>query len=82
MLALPASAHLTPFRGLVLVQSLLYSLKTELNALLGPGERSHFSTLMLTLFSFVFILNFNGLIPYVFTPTSHLVLPVCLAVVF
>ena len=81
VVVLPSSLCLTPYGGLALAQSLLHRLKAELNALLGPGERAHFSTLMLSLFSFVLILNFNGLIPYVFTPTSHLVLPICLAVV-
>lgn len=61
---------------------IIQHLKSELDIPLGLGVYSHFTSLVLTVFVAIFTINFVGLIPYVFTPTAHIILPLSLAIPF
>jgi F-type H+-transporting ATPase subunit a len=64
---------------LLLWPTVSLSLKSELDLSLSPIGYSSFYILLLIVLSFIVLFNSFGLLPYVFTPTSHLVLPLRLA---
>lgn len=55
-------------------------LKAELDGPLSPGLASHLTPLLWVVGLFLALTNLLGLLPYVFTPRAHLILPVCLAI--
>ena len=55
-------------------------LKIEVDTPLSKGAYSHMSKGLISLFLFICLINILGLLPYVFTPTAHMVLPIRLAV--
>jgi F-type H+-transporting ATPase subunit a len=56
------------------------SLKSELDLSLSPMGYSSFYILLLTVFSSIVLFNLLGLFPYIFTPTSHLILPLRISI--
>nr|YP_010926048.1 ATP synthase F0 subunit 6 [Litostrophus scaber]WKF19548.1 ATP synthase subunit 6 [Litostrophus scaber] len=54
----------------------------EFNILLGPSSFPGAPLILLTLFTFILLNNTMGLIPYIFTATSHLLLTLTLALPF
>ena len=59
---------------------LRYLLKLEVDTPLGKGSYRQISKGLVSLFFFICLINILGLLPYVFTPTAHIVLPLSLAV--
>jgi len=55
------------------------ALSKEIDTLLGPLNFKGVSLAMVSLFLFIILINVLGLIPYVFTPTSHPIITVTLA---
>jgi len=65
-----------------LVITRLPSMKGELDISLSGGYYSYFTSMILPFFLFLLLLNSFGLLPYVFTPTSHLIFPLGFALSF
>nr|AZH81080.1 ATP synthase Fo subunit 6 [Caridina gracilipes] len=78
LLFIPYSFWAMPSRWSVLWASITQTLHKEFKVLLGPMSSS--GTLMFaSLFSLIVFNNFLGLLPYVFTSTSHLAMTLALA---
>jgi F-type H+-transporting ATPase subunit a len=54
----------------------------EFKVLLGEGVKSSSNVIFISLLLFIFFNNFYGLIPYVFTSSSHLLVTLGLALPF
>lgn len=61
------------------VLSVIHFLKNELSAVFGEGELPGISYLFIRIFLFILFSNLMGLMPYVFTRTSHLSVTLVLA---
>nr|YP_010032417.1 ATP synthase F0 subunit 6 [Cicadetta abscondita]QOW07742.1 ATP synthase F0 subunit 6 [Cicadetta abscondita] len=78
LLLIPMSYWYTPNRFIILYNKILMSLNNELNMLMN--YKSLGSPLMfLSLFMFILLNNLLGLLPYIFTSSSHLVFTMSLA---
>nr|AZH81137.1 ATP synthase Fo subunit 6 [Caridina wilkinsi]AZH81138.1 ATP synthase Fo subunit 6 [Caridina wilkinsi] len=78
LLLIPYIFWAMPSRWVILWSSITKTLHQEFKVLLGPTNMG--GTLMFTsLFSLIVFNNFLGLLPYVFTSTSHLVMTLALA---
>nr|AZH81066.1 ATP synthase Fo subunit 6 [Caridina brachydactyla] len=78
LLFIPYIFWAMPSRWSILWASITKTLHQEFKVLLGPTNSG--GTLMFTsLFSLIVFNNFLGLLPYVFTSTSHLVMTLALA---
>nr|YP_010714119.1 ATP synthase F0 subunit 6 [Menida metallica]QEL51209.1 ATP synthase F0 subunit 6 [Menida violacea]WDD39682.1 ATP synthase F0 subunit 6 [Menida metallica] len=67
-----------PNRTTMLFNNILYKLHNEFKMLLGPNS-SGMTMMTVSLFMFILVNNFMGLMPYIFTSTSHLVMSLSLA---
>nr|YP_001648730.1 ATP synthase F0 subunit 6 [Antrokoreana gracilipes]ABC55882.1 ATP synthase F0 subunit 6 [Antrokoreana gracilipes] len=63
----------------LLVSKVASTLKAEFSTLLGPSAFQGATLLFIALFFMILIVNVLGLMPYIFTPTSHPLLTVTLA---
>nr|QKY63823.1 ATP synthase F0 subunit 6 [Triatoma longipennis] len=77
-LIIPSTYWLLPSRYDSLFKTINFKLHSEFKTLLGPGG-SKASILFIALFSFILYNNFMGLMPYVFTSSSHLIYTITLA---
>lgn len=78
LILIPYSYWLLPRRPIILINNLTQKLHYEFKLLLG--DKSEGITLItISLFIFILINNFIGLIPYIFTRSSHLVFSLTLA---
>nr|QZI85942.1 ATP synthase F0 subunit 6 [Eocanthecona furcellata] len=78
LLLIPYSYWLLPSRLNILFSSITHKLHYEFKLLLGP--KSEGMTLMtISLFMFILMNNFMGLMPYIFTSSSHLAFSLTLA---
>nr|WJP34980.1 ATP synthase F0 subunit 6 [Ligia exotica] len=68
----------TPSRGLYVFNSSVKALSKEMGLLLGQKE-SHLIIIFISLFVLIVMNNFLGLVPYIFTATSHLLVTLSLA---
>nr|ADB43176.1 ATP synthase F0 subunit 6 [Calanus sinicus]ADT63587.1 ATPase subunit 6 [Calanus sinicus]ADT63588.1 ATPase subunit 6 [Calanus sinicus]ADT63613.1 ATPase subunit 6 [Calanus sinicus]ADT63626.1 ATPase subunit 6 [Calanus sinicus] len=59
--------------------NIMYSLKKELGAVLGVSELPGTSFMFINIFLFILFSNLMGLLPYIFTSTSHLSVTLVLA---
>ena len=75
LIALPISKFIGSSSINILFSFPLFNLKGEVDTPLGIGVYSRKSKALLSLFLFIALINVLGLLPYVFTPTSHIVLP-------
>nr|YP_010579420.1 ATP synthase F0 subunit 6 [Leptestheria dahalacensis]UNY33476.1 ATP synthase F0 subunit 6 [Leptestheria dahalacensis] len=75
---LPYLYWMLPNRFTLLWSQLFLVLHRELGLILGKGNLKG-SLIFITLFTFVLFNNFLGLVPYVFTSTSHLVVTLAFA---
>nr|YP_010586398.1 ATP synthase F0 subunit 6 [Nothopsyche ruficollis]UZZ44186.1 ATP synthase F0 subunit 6 [Nothopsyche ruficollis] len=71
---IPIYYWLIPSRFLMLINLTYYTLHKEFKTLLGMNYYNGSTFIFVSIFSFIFINNFLGLYPYIFTATSHLVL--------
>nr|YP_009654918.1 ATP synthase F0 subunit 6 [Menida violacea]QCI09895.1 ATP synthase F0 subunit 6 [Menida violacea] len=67
-----------PNRTTMLFNNILYKLHNEFKMLLGPNS-SGMTMMTVSLFMFILVNNFMGLMPYIFTSTSHLAMSLSLA---
>nr|AVJ52344.1 ATP synthase F0 subunit 6 [Tetrarthria variegata] len=78
LIIMPCSFWLLPNRFTMVILNIMNKLHEEFKMLLGPGNKG--MTLMtITLFMFIIFNNAMGLLPYVFTSSSHLVFTMTLA---
>lgn len=68
-----------PNRHFKLFRLVRSQLHTEFKTLVGPSSSNGHTIIFITLFVLVLFNNFLGLIPYVFTSTSHLAITLTLA---
>nr|YP_009307992.1 ATP synthase F0 subunit 6 [Huananpotamon lichuanense]AOS50514.1 ATP synthase F0 subunit 6 [Huananpotamon lichuanense] len=81
LMFLPFIYWASPSRWSLLWSKIIQTLHNEFKTLLCP---SHFgaSTLFMSIFSLIIFNNFLGLLPYVFTSSSHLVMTLSLSLPF
>nr|YP_010184615.1 ATP synthase F0 subunit 6 [Zicrona caerulea]QVH34047.1 ATP synthase F0 subunit 6 [Zicrona caerulea] len=78
MLLIPYSFWLLPGRPMMLFINIMMKLHNEFKLLLG--FKSHGMTLLtVSLFTFILMNNFMGLMPYIFTSSSHLTFSLTMA---
>nr|UXL88553.2 ATP synthase F0 subunit 6 [Caridina longshan] len=78
LLFIPYIFWAMPSRWSILWSSITKTLHQEFKVLLGPTNASE-TLMFVSLFSLVMFNNFLGLLPYVFTSTSHLAMTLALA---
>nr|UYG49488.1 ATP synthase F0 subunit 6 [Picromerus lewisi]WQM56491.1 ATP synthase F0 subunit 6 [Picromerus lewisi] len=78
LLMIPYSYWLLPGRTSVMFNNIMKSLHNEFKMLLGPNSKG-MTLLTISLFMFILMNNFMGLMPYIFTSTSHLSFSLTLA---
>nr|YP_010945403.1 ATP synthase F0 subunit 6 [Palaemon modestus]AUR43938.1 ATP synthase F0 subunit 6 [Palaemon modestus]UVU21236.1 ATP synthase F0 subunit 6 [Palaemon modestus] len=78
LLFMPYLYWAMPSRASLAWSSLMLTLHKELKILLGPTNPGG-TLVFVSLFSLIMFNNFLGLIPYIFTSTSHLVMTLSLA---
>nr|AVJ52337.1 ATP synthase F0 subunit 6 [Scutiphora pedicellata] len=78
MILVPSAFWILPNRMNILINSMVYKLHQEFKLLLGPKNKG-MTLIMITLFMFIIFNNAMGLLPYVFTSSSHLVFTMTLA---
>nr|YP_010464931.1 ATP synthase F0 subunit 6 [Gonodactylaceus falcatus]UUL95405.1 ATP synthase F0 subunit 6 [Gonodactylaceus falcatus] len=76
---IPVAYWMLPNRLYFMWSSLLKTLHLEFKILLGPNSPTGSTLLFVTLFSIIVFNNFMGLMPYVFTSTSHLAMTLSLS---
>nr|ASS30629.1 ATP synthase F0 subunit 6 [Coenobita rugosus]QUL61641.1 ATP synthase F0 subunit 6 [Coenobita rugosus]WHM52685.1 ATP synthase F0 subunit 6 [Coenobita rugosus] len=78
LMFLPYMYWVSPSRWSVVWFKLNMALHQEFKNILGPAQQ-HGTIIFVSLFSFIVFNNFLGLLPYVFTSSSHLVMTLGLA---
>nr|AVJ52322.1 ATP synthase F0 subunit 6 [Hotea curculionoides] len=78
LLIIPAYYWMLPNRIHMLMSIIINKLHEEFKMLLGPKNKG-MTLMMITLFMFILTNNAMGLLPYVFTSSSHLVFTMTLA---
>nr|YP_010192718.1 ATP synthase F0 subunit 6 [Picromerus lewisi]QZP40898.1 ATP synthase F0 subunit 6 [Picromerus lewisi] len=78
LLMIPYSYWLLPGRTSAMFNNIMKSLHNEFKMLLGPNSEG-MTLLTISLFMFILMNNFMGLMPYIFTSTSHLSFSLTLA---
>nr|QAA11057.1 ATP synthase F0 subunit 6 [Stenopus scutellatus] len=78
LMLVPALYWAMPSRWSLLWNKINHTLYKEFNTLMGPNMGS-FPFMFVSLFSIIVFNNFLGLIPYIFTSTSHLAMTLSLA---
>nr|WMV00420.1 ATP synthase F0 subunit 6 [Maoricicada oromelaena] len=78
LLFLPLTYWYMPNRFIILYNKILFSLNNELNMLMNYKSLGS-SLMFLSLFTFILLNNLLGLLPYIFTSSSHLVFTMSLA---
>nr|WMV00354.1 ATP synthase F0 subunit 6 [Maoricicada mangu] len=78
LLFLPLTYWYIPNRFIILYNKILFSLNNELNMLMNYKSLGS-SLMFLSLFTFILLNNLLGLLPYIFTSSSHLVFTMSLA---
>nr|UFK29019.1 ATP synthase F0 subunit 6 [Moina macrocopa]BDH80287.1 ATP synthase F0 subunit 6 [Moina macrocopa] len=76
---LPWSFWVQPNRHFILIKTLSVQLHKEFKTLVGPTASSGHTLIFISLFLFIMYNNLLGLLPYVFTATSHLAMTLSLA---
>nr|YP_009648773.1 ATP synthase F0 subunit 6 [Pseudohelice subquadrata]QCZ36091.1 ATP synthase F0 subunit 6 [Pseudohelice subquadrata] len=78
LMFLPYLYWASPSRWSLLWSKIILTLHKEFKALLQPSHNGS-TLLFVTLFSFIMFNNFLGLLPYVFTSSSHMVMTLSLS---
>nr|YP_009026962.1 ATP synthase F0 subunit 6 [Cherax crassimanus]CDN96569.1 ATP synthase F0 subunit 6 [Cherax crassimanus] len=77
-LFMPLFFWASPSRWLLLWSKVIHTLHNEFKTILGPSNPG-LTLLLVSLFSFILFNNSLGLLPYIFTSSSHLVMTMALA---
>nr|YP_009472977.1 ATP synthase F0 subunit 6 [Notopteryx soror]AST10207.1 ATP synthase F0 subunit 6 [Notopteryx soror] len=75
---IPLSFWMMPNRLNVLLNTIVMKLNNEFKMLMGPNSKG-MTLIMISLFMFILINNITGLLPYIFTSSSHLVFTLTMA---
>nr|YP_006493386.1 ATP synthase F0 subunit 6 [Stenopus hispidus]AEO18304.1 ATP synthase F0 subunit 6 [Stenopus hispidus] len=78
LMLIPTLYWAMPSRWSLMWNKINYTLYKEFNTLLGPNMGA-FPFMFVSLFSIIVFNNFLGLVPYIFTSTSHLAMTLSLA---
>lgn len=76
---LPWTFWVQPNRHFIFIKFLTNQLHKEFTTLVGPSGSQGHTLIFISLFLFIIYNNFLGLLPYVFTATSHLAITLALA---
>nr|UPX88269.1 ATP synthase F0 subunit 6 [Eurycercus lamellatus] len=79
ILFVPFFYWVSPNRFEILVSSVTKQLHQEFKVLLGEGATFSHTLIFISLFMFILFNNFLGLLPYVFTGTSHMSMTLALS---
>nr|ACJ69410.1 ATP synthase F0 subunit 6 [Aphelocheirus ellipsoideus] len=71
MVMLPTMYWMIPTRYSMMVKTILHKLHEEFKMLMGNNSKG-FTLMMISLFTFILFNNLMGLLPYIFTSSSHL----------
>nr|YP_009750099.1 ATP synthase F0 subunit 6 [Enoplops potanini]QIJ46458.1 ATP synthase F0 subunit 6 [Enoplops potanini] len=77
-LLLPLSYWMMPNRLMIILNLIITTMNNEIKTLMGPNSKG-MSLIMISLFMFIMINNIMGLLPYIFTSSSHLVFTLTMA---
>nr|QMP96776.1 ATP synthase F0 subunit 6 [Eratyrus mucronatus] len=77
IIIIPPTFWMIPSRYSSLIKMIHLKLYTEFKTLLGPSSSS--SIIFISLFTFILFNNIMGLIPYVYTSSSHIIFTLSLA---
>lgn len=80
IIILPLSFWVTSNRYSLLVSRTLNTLHTEFSTLLGANIKIGHTLLFITFFVYIVFNNLLGLVPYIFTASSHLVITLALSI--
>lgn len=78
VLFIPSLFWAIPSRWTLIWSKIIYTLHLEFKTLLGP-QHSYITIMFVSLFTLIVFNNFLGLLPYIFTSTSHLIITLSLA---
>nr|YP_007025103.1 ATP synthase F0 subunit 6 [Gorpis annulatus]AEI53346.1 ATP synthase F0 subunit 6 [Gorpis annulatus] len=78
LMIIPMNYYFLPSRFMSLINSIYMKLNMEFKVLLGDKSKG-FDLVFVSLFMFILMNNLFGLIPYIFTSSSHLVFSLSLA---
>nr|AKE36802.1 ATP synthase F0 subunit 6 [Rubiconia intermedia] len=78
ILIIPYSFWIMPNRSTIIINKLSSTLHNEFKMLLGKNHEG-MTLLFISLFMFILINNFMGLMPYIFTSSSHLLFSLSMA---
>jgi len=76
---LPLIYWLVPSRQIILWRRVILALSKEFKTLLGPNSNPRTPLVIISLFTLIIYRNTLGLLPYIFTRTSHLTMTLTLA---
>nr|YP_009654879.1 ATP synthase F0 subunit 6 [Scotinophara lurida]QCI09447.1 ATP synthase F0 subunit 6 [Scotinophara lurida] len=76
---LPYSYWMLPNRSMIMFQSITKKLHYEFKLLMQSNESKGMTLITISLFLFILMNNFMGLMPYIFTSSSHLTFSLSLA---
>nr|UPL65885.1 ATPase subunit 6 [Mecomma ambulans] len=78
LLIIPQMYWATPSRSSKMLNMLTKTLYSEFKTLMGPKSQG-FSMMIISLFMFILMNNMMGMLPYIFTSSSHMVYTLALA---
>nr|YP_002971062.1 ATP synthase F0 subunit 6 [Ilyocoris cimicoides]ACJ69512.1 ATP synthase F0 subunit 6 [Ilyocoris cimicoides] len=78
LIMIPSMYWMMPSRYSIMIKNIMYKMHLEFKMLLGESK-SGFTLMFSSLFMFILMNNSMGLLPYVFTSSSHLVFTMTMA---
>nr|YP_009643523.1 ATP synthase F0 subunit 6 [Antilochus coquebertii]APO08966.1 ATP synthase F0 subunit 6 [Antilochus coquebertii] len=78
IILIPTSFWLLPSKPMIIKNKMIEALTFEFKLLLGPSSKG-FTLLSISLFTYIMINNMMGLLPYIFTGSSHMTFTLTLA---
>lgn len=82
VLIVPSGKYFSSYGLSIFFKTGLSRVKSEVDTPLGIGSYSLMSKGLISIFTFIVLINLIGLLPYVFTPTAHIVIPIRMAIPF